>query len=114
MASLALQRCLNHSAREAVARCPECGQFYCRECITEHDERVICASCLHKLVQAVEKPVRRRWNLWPIFQSAAGVVVAFLVFYSAARMLVVLPEKFIEDMFMRVFFPSEIEGVDNL
>jgi hypothetical protein len=113
MASLSRQRCLNHSAREAVARCPECGQFYCRECITEHDERVICASCLHKLVQAVDKPARRRLNLWPVFQGAAGLVLAFFVFYSASRVLVELPEKFIEDMVARIF-ESGTEGADTL
>jgi hypothetical protein len=46
MTAVAHQRCLHHHEREAVARCPECGHYFCRECITEHDERVICASCL--------------------------------------------------------------------
>jgi len=49
---LAYQRCLNHTFREAVARCPECGHYFCRECITEHEDRVVCASCLRKLVES--------------------------------------------------------------
>ena len=51
MAAVALQRCLHHGEREAIARCPECGSFFCRECITEHDERVLCASCLAKITR---------------------------------------------------------------
>jgi hypothetical protein len=40
------QRCVHHPDREAAARCPECGRFFCRECVSEHDDRVLCASCL--------------------------------------------------------------------
>ncbi|MBT8374528.1 MAG: rhomboid family protein, partial [Deltaproteobacteria bacterium] len=35
MKDLALQRCNNHGQREAVARCPKCRRYFCRECITE-------------------------------------------------------------------------------
>ena len=48
LVNLSQQRCFNHTSREAVARCPECGRFFCRECITEHDDRVLCAVCLGK------------------------------------------------------------------
>ncbi|MCI0613826.1 rhomboid family protein, partial [bacterium] len=37
------QRCFFHSQREAVVRCPECGRYYCRECVTEHLDRLLCA-----------------------------------------------------------------------
>ena len=40
------QRCVHHPNREAAARCPECSRFFCRECVSEHDDRVLCASCL--------------------------------------------------------------------
>ncbi len=94
MPALAAQRCLHHSLREAVARCPECGLFFCRECITEHDERVICASCLKKIAQTAEKPVRRRLNLWPVLQGTGGLVLAWFVFYSIGRMFLALPDSF--------------------
>ena len=55
---LSLQRCRNHAEREAVARCPGCGHHFCRECVTEHDDRILCAACLRKLT-ACELP-----NLW--------------------------------------------------
>ena len=36
MSNLIHQRCSNHPGREAAVRCPECGRFFCRECVTEH------------------------------------------------------------------------------
>jgi hypothetical protein len=112
MATLALQRCLNHTGREAVARCLECGQFYCRECITEHDERVICASCLQKLVHAVEKPERPKWNFWPMLQCTIGLLLTVLIFYSAGRILIRLPDAVHEGSIMQLDFTSSGEG-DN-
>jgi uncharacterized paraquat-inducible protein A len=41
--------CVNHPSREASARCPECKRYFCRECTTEHDSRILCASCLNRL-----------------------------------------------------------------
>jgi hypothetical protein len=94
MPDLASQRCLNHSFREAVARCPECGRYFCRECITEHDDRVICASCLKALALKNTTPARRRINLWPAVQGAGGLFIAWFVFYTIGRFLLGLPDKF--------------------
>ena len=94
MAALARQRCLHHASREAVARCLECRQFFCRECIAEHDERVVCASCLKKVAHAAAQPARRRVNLWPVVQTAAGLLVAVLFFYLIGSALLALPDSF--------------------
>ena len=53
--AVAARTCKIHPAREAVARCPECSSYYCRECITEHEFRMVCASCLAKL-EGDERP----------------------------------------------------------
>lgn len=98
-ARLALQRCWNHSTREAVARCPECSHFFCRECIVEHDGRVICSGCLARLTTAVEKP-KRRLNLAPLLRltaALAGIVLAWLIFFTAGRALLLLPDDFHAD-----------------
>jgi hypothetical protein len=50
--TLTRQRCWVHLEREAAARCPVCTHFYCRECVTEHEGRVICAPCLRTLLAA--------------------------------------------------------------
>jgi uncharacterized paraquat-inducible protein A len=96
MAVSLTQRCLHHPVREAVARCPECGQFFCRECITEHDDRVICSSCLKKLTVRTEA---RRRSFAPAFRVAAavaGLLVAWMFFFIIGRMLVKIPTRFHE------------------
>src|SRR6188508_1096530 len=91
MAVILAQRCLHHPVREAVARCPECGQFFCRECITEHDDRVVCSSCLKKLTTKTET---KRRSLAPIGRATVaicGLLVAWIFFFLIGRMLVNIP-----------------------
>ena len=87
------QRCFNHAVREAVARCPECRQFFCRECITEHDDRVVCSACLKKIARV---PLTRR----PVFvkilrltQGVASFVIAWFFFFLIGAVLLKIPAK---------------------
>jgi hypothetical protein len=94
MPGLTYQRCFNHSAREAVARCPACARFYCRECVTEHDDRVICAACLKKLVRV---PFTQRGGfvgLVRAVQLAGGLFVLLLFFYLLGQSLLAVPSSF--------------------
>jgi hypothetical protein len=77
------QRCWNHESREAVCRCPECGRSFCRECVTEHDARLLCASCL--LAGARKLPARKPGvrRMVPAVMLVAGIVLAWLVFFGA-------------------------------
>jgi hypothetical protein len=104
-ATLSGQRCLHHPAREAVARCTVCGSSYCRECIAEHDDRLICATCLQRLMRKTE--VRRRpWGKAVLRAGGmvTGVFLAWLSFYAFGRMLLMLPSS----------FHSEIWGQDKV
>src|SRR6266536_5697144 len=92
--ALAHQRCLNHEFREAVARCPECRQFYCRECVTEHDDRVICAACLKKLIRPDATPRFRLRQFVAAGQCLLGVLTAWLFFYWVGRVLLAIPDSF--------------------
>ncbi|HWB59983.1 MAG TPA: rhomboid family protein [Chthoniobacteraceae bacterium] len=94
--TLAAQRCHFHIGREAVARCPECKRFFCRECITEHDDRLICASCLQKL--AVKKSgVRGKFGaVGGVFLCVLGILVAWVFFYSMGQLVLMLPSNFHE------------------
>ena len=94
--NLAYQRCFNHAAREAVARCPQCSQYFCRECITEHDDRVICAACLRKLAPVPFLERRGFAGLMPLGQLLFGVLAAWFFFYLIGESLVSLPGSFHE------------------
>lgn len=81
MNTLVRQRCFNHAGREAAARCLECGRFYCRECVTEHDDRLLCALCIAARAGSFTTKRRRMAVLGPLFSLALGFVLLFLVFY---------------------------------
>src|SRR5213594_156831 len=89
------KRCLNHPAREAAARCPGCRNCFCRECVTEHGERTLCAVCLQKLVRS---NVRGRPGLGAlavsVAQVLAGLTLAWFFFYCAGQVLLAIPDTF--------------------
>jgi uncharacterized paraquat-inducible protein A len=92
--TLRQQRCVHHPQREASARCPECGKYYCRECITEHDDRVLCASCLAKLTRAKEKKTRS-WTLVPrVALALVAMAVIFVLILLAGNALLSIPSSF--------------------
>jgi hypothetical protein len=96
MSSLTYQRCFNHAHREAVALCPRCGQFFCRECITEHEERVICAACLRKLTPALLMQRRGFSSLLRLGHCALSLLAAWFFFYLLGESLLRLPTSFHE------------------
>ena len=94
MPGLTQQRCFNHLLREAVARCPECRQYYCRECVTEHDDRVICAACLKKSA-VTATAARRGWRVaGRLILFIAGCVSIWMFFYFIGQTLLSLPNTF--------------------
>jgi hypothetical protein len=85
------ERCYNHELREAASRCPVCRRYFCRECVTEHDDRVICAGCL-KRMRADSSGASRAWRriarpLGPVL----GLLIAWLAFYCVGRALLAIP-----------------------
>jgi hypothetical protein len=92
--TLRQQRCANHPRREASARCPECGRFFCRECITEHDDRVLCASCLAKLAKKeASAPLWWTWTPRVALALAAAAVVYFTLLLLG-NLLLSIPSHF--------------------
>lgn len=96
MQDLSSQRCFNHKLREAVARCPECGRFFCRECIAEHEDRVLCASCLNKLLKTSKASSLRLTGLIKLGQFLCGGMVLWMFFYYLGQILLSLPTSFHE------------------
>ena len=85
------QRCAYHAMREAAARCPGCQRFFCRECISEHEDRVLCATCLSAALR-VDEPGRSR--LGAIVRAAGavfGLLVAWWFYDLIGRGLTALP-----------------------
>lgn len=93
-AAFASQRCYQHSAREAAARCPACRRFFCRECITEHDGKMICGECL----RAKRSPQGKSRSLWAVGPLAVlwvlGLGLGFLFFYGMGRILLTMPTSY--------------------
>lgn len=94
--SLHTRRCARHADREAAARCPSCGGFFCRECVVEHDGRLLCTSCLER--QAASPPARRGgWaGARRSLGLAAATLAAVLVFYGIGSLLLDIPPQFHE------------------
>jgi len=96
MPNLAHQRCFNHVEREAAARCPGCTRYFCRECITEHDDRVLCAACLARISSA-ELPRRRTLrSLRRAIQLGLGLLLAWFFFFAIGETLQRIPDEFHE------------------
>jgi len=95
---LARRRCDNHANREAAARCPKCRRFFCRECVTEHAGRVICADCLATMASQSDSS---RWSLAglaPYLAALVGMLVAWMAYYYIGRILLGIPHEFHEGL----------------
>jgi hypothetical protein len=86
-------RCFHHSLREAVAQCPSCKRFFCRECVTEHAGRMICVSCVNALARDRQDTARTAKARWTVM-ALAGILIAWLVFYYLGLTLARIPSKF--------------------
>jgi len=89
---LTRRRCRHHPSRVAAALCPGCGRFYCRECISEHRERVLCAECLRD--EGTPQSVRHKpfATARTALRVASGVLCAWLFFYLLGQVLLRLPD----------------------
>src|SRR5947208_2495584 len=106
--SLSQQRCFNHYQREAVARCLECRQFFCRECIAEHDDRIVCAACLAKLARRPQSRRRALAGVFRLGQCLLGFMALWFFFYLAGEGLLQIPASFHEGTVWHVnWFDSE-------
>jgi hypothetical protein len=84
--SVALSRCVVHAQREAAALCLGCKAFYCRECVTEHDGRVLCSRC----IAAASKPRDKSAAIAFVklsMAALAGFALLWLSFYYVGAAL---------------------------
>ena len=93
--NLSKKKCFNHARREAAARCLECRNFFCPECITEHSGRLTCSSCLHKASQKDEN--KSGFRAVYILQGVMTIIAFMFIcifFFLFARILYNSPETF--------------------
>jgi len=85
------QRCWNHELREAVCRCPACGRHFCRECVTEHESRLLCAACLQAIARSAGARRHRGRALFRTLLSPTaalgGLLLSWLIFYIGGEIL---------------------------
>ena len=93
MSPLAHQRCSAHIDREAAVRCPECLQFYCRECVTEHAGRMVCTRCIAR-IGGESLAARSSILKWSAL-SFSGFLFAWLFFYYLGMILARIPDSFV-------------------
>lgn len=92
-------QCVLHPQREAAARCASCNSFFCRECVTEHDLRMLCAHCLRDATAEATKPKRQRSllsSLLVLGPLALGAMLLWIGFYLLGRLLLAIPSEFHE------------------
>jgi hypothetical protein len=92
--TLSLERCFNHPAREAVARCPECGRHFCRECVSEHEDRLLCAFCINRLLAGAGRRRRPFAGVAGVLQATVGFLFLWLSYYLLGRLLIAIPSSF--------------------
>lgn len=112
MENLAQQRCYNHGHREAAACCLECGRFFCRECVTEHEGRVVCSRCLERLSGRVGTPRFALSVLFKILQVGLSFSLLWLFFYLMGQGLLALPSSFHEGTFWKAPLGWQQTGAD--
>jgi hypothetical protein len=93
ISGLHLRRCARHPAREAAARCPSCREFFCRECVVEHEGRLLCAPCLARLEKRAQASGADRRALARAAALAGGCLVLWLAFCVLGALLVKIPPR---------------------
>ncbi len=95
LTELRRKRCFNHPDREAAAICPECGRYFCRECVTEHENRVLCANCL-QAISAAPAPSRPASMIMETALFFGALLFLWFFFYNWGQVLLTLPASFHE------------------
>ena len=85
--TLARARCTNHELRQASGVCPLCRRPFCKECLTEHDGRLTCASCLKRAASVVGARGAWKKRLTATAMLAAALLGSWFFFYAAGSWL---------------------------
>jgi hypothetical protein len=92
MLGLRHARCLFHPLREAAARCPHCRGTFCRECVTDEDDKLACPPCLRRMARppAPKSSAARRFR--QVLAGFAALACLATLFFALLRWRVSKPE----------------------
>ena len=92
MSLVAAKKCVRHPGREAAARCPSCGDHFCRECVVEHAGELLCAACLARAAAVAQAAKPARWRrLGGMALTLASIGLLWVVFYGFGQFLKLIP-----------------------
>ena len=75
-------RCLFHPLREAAAKCPHCGGTFCRECVTDEDDKLACPPCLRRLMHPPSPAPSTGRGLRQAFAGVAALACLMALFFA--------------------------------
>lgn len=87
-------KCENHQEREAAVRCPGCYLFFCRECATEHNGRLLCLGCLKNNLATSDGIVKRSGILVLTVIFIASLFASWYFFYIIGIALASIPQDY--------------------
>lgn len=96
MGPVSAARCFHHPQREASGRCTRCNRFFCRECLAEHDGRLVCGACL---AARGEDAGGGKDRLRPAFMAAVGFIFLWFCWYCLGEALLLIPTSFHDGSF---------------
>lgn len=92
VAGLRHARCLFHPLREAAARCPHCGGTFCRECVTDEDDKLACPPCLRRMTRPGAPKTSALRRIRQTLAGIAALVCLGALFFALLRWRVDRPE----------------------
>lgn len=95
-------RCFNHPDRVAVAKCPGCSRFFCRECVTEHEGKMMCRECIEMSLVSEEKSPSgvSLINMIPFACAVLGLLALLLFFVLFGKIVGAIPSEFHSGTFL--------------
>ena len=88
MPALDSQLCWNHENREAVCRFLGCRRSFCRECVTEHNGRLLCASCFAAAIPAAKSRSGSLRKLATPLLLASALLLGWLVYWGFGEVVI--------------------------
>jgi hypothetical protein len=82
---LHLSVCQEHPERQSAGICMACQGSFCKECITEMNRKMYCASCLAKLITPQHLPITWKNLILQFVLALLALIVLTSVWYYISQ-----------------------------